>query len=108
MFGVTRCFVLFCASVNPREFGPEDTTQRPRREILYTASVTAGRAGGRAVKGGAGGAGRVGTQDNDVERRTLYFVGCTEGDLVGCDVGVYVGFDEGSKLGCALGADVGV
>ena len=49
-----------------------------------------------------------GHKTDDVERRTLYTVGLTEGGVVGFDVGTYVGFDEGSKLGCALGAAVGV
>ena len=49
-----------------------------------------------------------GHKTDDVERRTLYTVGLTEGLGVGFGVGTYVGFDEGSKLGCAEGAEVGV
>jgi len=53
--------------------------------------------------------GRVGGhKTDDVERRTLYTVGLTEGRGVGVGVGTYVGFDEGSTLGCAEGAEVGV
>ena len=54
--------------------------------------------------------GRVGWghKTDDVERRTLYTVGLTEGLGVGFGVGTYVGFDEGSRLGCAEGAEVGV
>jgi len=49
-----------------------------------------------------------GHKTDDVERRTLYTVGLTEGGVVGFDVGTYVGFDDGSTLGCAEGAEVGV
>ena len=66
-----------------------------------------GREGGLLREGRVGWVGR-GHKTDDVERRTLYFVGSTEGDGVGMVVGTYVGFDEGSKLGCALGAAVGV
>ena len=66
-----------------------------------------GREGG-LLREGRGGRGGGGHKTDDVERRTLYTVGLTEGLGVGFGVGTYVGFDEGSRLGCAEGAEVGV
>ena len=66
-----------------------------------------GREGGLLREGRVGRVGG-GHKTDDVERRTLYTVGLTEGLGVGFGVGTYVGFDEGSRLGCAEGAEVGV
>ena len=80
---------------------------RSPRDYRLPVLQRGGREGGLLREGRVGWVG-WGHKTDDVERRTLYTVGLTEGGVVGFDVGTYVGFDEGSKLGCALGAAVGV
>ena len=102
---VVWCDAVFCVVLCERccDLGRHRGVGHYRLPVLQRG----GREGGLLREGRVGWVGR-GHKTDDVERRTLYFVGLTEGDGVGMVVGTYVGFEEGSRLGCALGAAVGV